>query len=158
MIIGGACFFAGAVLMSASVHIAMLVIGRVCLGIGVGICVQCGPLFLSELAPAHLRGLFNTQFQLFITFGILVAQVINYLTQNLVIGWRLSLGLAGVPALLLLLGCLAVPETPNSLVSGEWDRGGIEARALLRCGRQRLCVCRTLPAAAGLSHIRSTCS
>jgi hypothetical protein len=30
---------------------------------GVGICVMCGPLFLSELAPYHLRGAFNTQFQ-----------------------------------------------------------------------------------------------
>lgn len=116
MIIGGACFFAGAVLMSSAVHVAMLVVGRICLGIGVGICVQCGPLFLSELAPAHLRGMFNVQFQLFITIGILLGQVINYLTQNLVIGWRLSLGLAGVPALMLMLGCLLVPETPNSLL------------------------------------------
>jgi hypothetical protein len=39
---------------------------------GVGIAVQVGPLFLSELAPFHLRGAFNTQFQLFITIGILV--------------------------------------------------------------------------------------
>lgn len=48
---------------------------------GVGIAVQVGPLFLSELAPYHLRGAFNTQFQLFITIGILVAQIINYANQ-----------------------------------------------------------------------------
>jgi len=122
MIIGGANFFLGSVLMAAATHIAMLVVGRIFLGIGVGICVQCGPLFLSELAPAHLRGLFNTQFQLFITFGIVAAQVINYLTQHMVIGWRLSLGLAGVPAILLMLGCVLGPETPNSLV----ERGRVE--------------------------------
>lgn len=63
MMIGGCFFFVGAVLMSAALHIAMLVVGRISLGIGIGICVQCGPLFLSELAPAHLRGMFNTQFQ-----------------------------------------------------------------------------------------------
>ena len=74
MIIGGGFFFVGSVLMAAAVHVAMLVVGRISLGVGVGICVQCGPLFLSELAPAHLRGLFNTQFQLFITFGIVAAQ------------------------------------------------------------------------------------
>ena len=29
-------------------------------GLGVGFCVQTGPLFLSEIAPFHLRGMFNT--------------------------------------------------------------------------------------------------
>jgi MFS family permease len=63
MMIGGMNFLVGSILMSAASHIAMLVVGRIFLGVGIGICVQCGPLFLSELAPAHLRGLFNTQFQ-----------------------------------------------------------------------------------------------
>ena len=63
MMIGGANFLVGAALMSGAVHIAMLVVGRIFLGIGIGISVMCGPLYLSELAPAHLRGLFNTQFQ-----------------------------------------------------------------------------------------------
>ena len=31
-------------------------------------------------------------------------------------GWRTSLGLAGVPALILTFGALFLPETPNSLV------------------------------------------
>ncbi|KAI8465114.1 MAG: general substrate transporter [Monoraphidium minutum] len=122
MMVGGANFLVGAVLMAAATHIAMLVVGRIFLGIGIGICVQCGPLFLSELAPAHLRGLFNTQFQLFITFGIVAAQIINYSTQHMLIGWRISLGLAGVPAVMLILGCIFVPETPNSLV----ERGHVE--------------------------------
>lgn len=128
MILGGACFLAGAVVMAAAVHVSMLVIGRVLLGIGVGLSVQCGPLFLSELAPARLRGMFNVQFQLFITIGILLGQVINYLTQHHPFGWRLSLGLAGAPALLLVAGCMLVPETPNSLV----ERGHTEeARRVL---------------------------
>jgi hypothetical protein len=63
MMLGGCFFLLGAVLMCAASHVAMLVVGRVSLGVGVGICVQCGPLFLSELAPYHLRGMFNVQFQ-----------------------------------------------------------------------------------------------
>ncbi|GBF88488.1 hypothetical protein Rsub_01201 [Raphidocelis subcapitata] len=128
MIIGGAFFFVGSVLMAAATHVAMLVVGRISLGVGVGICVQCGPLFLSELAPAHLRGMFNTQFQLFITFGIVFAQVVNYSVQHSPIGWRLSLGLAGVPALMLMAGCFLGPETPNSLVERERND---EARSTL---------------------------
>ena len=44
-------------------------------------------------------------------------------------GWRLSLGLAGIPALLLTVGALLVTETPNSLV----ERGRLnEGKAVLR--------------------------
>jgi MFS family permease len=42
--------------MAAAVNVTMLVLGRVLLGLGVGASVQCGPLFLSELAQCHLRG------------------------------------------------------------------------------------------------------
>jgi MFS transporter, SP family, sugar:H+ symporter len=46
-----------------------------------------------------------------------VAQVINYATQHVEPhGWRISLGLAGVPAAILVVGCMFIPETPNSLV------------------------------------------
>jgi hypothetical protein len=51
-----------------------------------------------------------------VTVGILVAQVINYFTQFYEWGWRLSLGLAVVPGLMVMLGCCFVPETANSLV------------------------------------------
>jgi len=44
-------------------------------------------------------------------------------------GWRLSLGLAGIPALLLTLGALLVVDTPNSLI----ERGRLEeGKAVLR--------------------------
>jgi len=62
-------------------------------------------------------------FQMATTIGIWVAQWINYGTQNMhPHGWRLSVGLAIVPALILFLGSLIIPDTPNSLVA----RGKIE--------------------------------
>ena len=63
-------------------------------------------------------------FQLATTLGIWAAQWINYGTQNMAVnrGWRLSVGLAIVPALMLFLGSLIIPDTPNSLVG----RGKIE--------------------------------
>jgi hypothetical protein len=61
--------------------------------------------------------------------GILAAQLINYGAQDLTWGWRLSLGLAGVPAVLLFVGGLVLPETPNSLA----ERGRTaEAKAVLQ--------------------------
>lgn len=49
-------------------------------------CFQATPLYLSEMAPYHLRGAMNFGFQLCVTIGILVAQLINYGTQ--VSRWR----------------------------------------------------------------------
>ena len=86
--------------------------------------LQAVPLYLSEIAPAHARGSLNVMFQLATTIGIWAAEWINYGTQNMAVnrGWRLSVGLAIVPALILFLGAIIIPDTPNSLVS----RGKIE--------------------------------
>ena len=67
----------------------------------------------------QFRGALNQLFQLATTIGILIAQLVNYGVRNWDQGWRLSLGLAGVPALILLVGSLVLPESPNSL----WERG-----------------------------------
>jgi len=75
------------------------------------------PLYLSEVAPAKARGALNIMFQMATTLGILAGQLINYGTQFLVPwGWRLSLGLAGVPASVPTLGGIFLPETPNNLI------------------------------------------
>lgn len=77
------------------------------------------------MAPAHLRGALNMMFQLATTLGIFTANMINYGTEKLQPwGWRLSLGLAAVPALLMTVGGLLLPETPNSLIErGEREKG-----------------------------------
>ena len=92
-------------------------------------CPQAVPLYLSEMSPAKIRGAVNQLFQLSTCLGILVANFINYETDKLhPWGWRLSLGLAVVPATIMFLGGLALPETPNSLVEqGKFD----EARKIL---------------------------
>ncbi|KAJ6825572.1 putative sugar carrier protein C [Iris pallida] len=73
----------------------------------------------------------NIAFQQMITIGIFCANLINYGTSRIKggWGWRVSLGLAAVPALVITLGSLALPDTPNSLL----ERGKEEkARAQLR--------------------------
>lgn len=83
------------------------------------------PLYLSEMAPAKIRGAVNQLFQLTTCLGILIANFINYGTDKIhPWGWRLSLGLATVPATLMFIGGLFLPETPNSLVEqGRMEEG-----------------------------------
>lgn len=131
IIVGSLSFFLGAILNAAAVNISMLIIGRIFLGIGIGFGNQAVPLYLSEMAPAKVRGAVNQLFQLTTCLGILVANIINYFTEQIhPWGWRLSLGLATVPATLMFIGGLILPETPNSLV--ERDRLEEAKRILIK--------------------------
>ncbi|KAL6532326.1 Sugar transport protein 13 [Orobanche gracilis] len=126
MLIAGLFFIVGVILNAAAQDLAMLIIGRILLGCGVGFANQAVPLFLSEIAPTRIRGGLNILFQLNVTIGILFANLVNYGTAKIKggWGWRVSLGLAGIPAGLLTLGALLVVDTPNSLIErGHSDEG-----------------------------------
>ena len=87
------------------------------------------------MAPPHLRGRYNQLYQIVLTFFILVAQVINLiinLTGAVRWGWRLSLGFAFVPASILFLGGVFLPDSPNSLLErGHVDQ--VSAAVLTKC-------------------------
>uniref|UniRef100_A0A1D1XHX5 Sugar carrier protein C n=1 Tax=Anthurium amnicola TaxID=1678845 RepID=A0A1D1XHX5_9ARAE len=121
MLLGGMTFLAGATINGAARDIAMLIIGRILLGIGVGFANQSVPVYLSEMAPARYRGMLNIGFQLMITIGIFAANLINYGTSKIKSGWgwRISLAGAAVPAFIITVGSMFLPDTPNSLI----DRG-----------------------------------
>ncbi|XP_009782189.1 sugar transport protein 14-like [Nicotiana tabacum] len=126
---GAVSFFLGALLNASAKNIAMLIIGRCLLGVGIGFSNQAVPLYLSEMAPAKIRGAVNQLFQLTTCLGVLIANLVNYATAQIhPWGWRLSLGLAAIPAVLMFVGGLFLPETPNSLV----EQGKLEkAREIL---------------------------
>ncbi|KGN57000.1 sugar transport protein 13 [Cucumis sativus] len=131
MLIAGVFFIIGTVLNTTAENLMMLIVGRISLGCGVGFANQAVPLFLSEIAPTRIRGGLNILFQLNVTIGILFANLVNYFTAKIEggWGWRLSLGLAGIPAGLLTLGALMVVDTPNSLI----ERGRMEeGKAVLK--------------------------
>ncbi|KAL5580806.1 hypothetical protein UlMin_013248 [Ulmus minor] len=125
-------FVLGAILNTAANDLAMLIVGRLLLGAGVGFGNQAVPLFISEIAPARYRGGLNICFQLLITIGILCANVINYGTSNMQNGWRISLGGAAVPALILLVGSFIISETPTSLIERGKREKGLEVLRQIR--------------------------
>lgn len=75
----------------------------------------------------------NILFQLLITVGILFANLVNYATSKIhPWGWRLSLGLAAVPASFLLIGSIVISETPASLVERNHEAEGLTALKRIR--------------------------
>jgi hypothetical protein len=91
---------------------------------------QAAPLYLSEMAPSKWRGSLNYLFALGITTGAFFANLINYGTGKMARnGWRVSLGLGGVPAILITIAGIALSDTPNSLIQrGKQEEG----KAVLR--------------------------
>uniref|UniRef100_A0A7N0RF33 Major facilitator superfamily (MFS) profile domain-containing protein n=1 Tax=Kalanchoe fedtschenkoi TaxID=63787 RepID=A0A7N0RF33_KALFE len=125
MFFGGVLFCAGAILNGFASAVWMLIVGRILLGFGIGFANQSVPLYLSEMAPYKYRGALNIGFQLSITIGILIASVLNYFFDKIKggWGWRLSLGGAVVPALIITIGSIVLPDTPNSLIErGKHNR------------------------------------
>uniref|UniRef100_A0A803LPA8 Major facilitator superfamily (MFS) profile domain-containing protein n=1 Tax=Chenopodium quinoa TaxID=63459 RepID=A0A803LPA8_CHEQI len=118
MLFGGLLFCSGAIINAFAQNVAMLIIGRALLGFG------SVPLYLAEMAPYKYRGALNIVFQLSITIGILVANVVNYFFAKIYDwGWRLSLGGATIPAMIIIIGSIVLPDTPNSLIErGMYDK------------------------------------
>lgn len=133
IICGGLSFMVGAALDASAVNLPMLILGRIMLGVGIGFGNQAVPLYLSEMAPTHMRGALNMMFQLATTLGIFIANMINYGTEKIhPWGWRLSLGLAAIPAVTMTIGGILLPETPNSLIERGYKEKGREVLERIR--------------------------
>lgn len=132
ILIGALLFLLGGALMAGAANLGMLFAGRATLGLALGLTNGSAPLLASEIAPAKWRGMLNTMFQFNITLGILIASIINFAVRDMEKGWRLTLAIAEVPALGLLLGLLALPDSPNSLLERGYSENAREVLQSLR--------------------------
>src|SRR5215213_9096917 len=97
-------------------------------GIAVGASSVVGPMYISEVAPAHVRGRLAASFQLMIVTGIFIAYLTNFLFINLgESSWRWMLGIMVVPAALFAVLLRSIPESPRWLVLNRRDE---EAKAI----------------------------
>jgi sugar porter (SP) family MFS transporter len=121
-------FILGAVGTALAATPTWLVIGRVIVGVAIGVASFTAPLYISEVSPPNVRGKLVSLNQLMITIGIVVSYLADYGLAD-IRGWRWMFGLAAIPAIILAVGLLFVPESPRWLMSRSQDG---RARAVLR--------------------------
>ncbi|WP_367295982.1 sugar porter family MFS transporter [Levilactobacillus yonginensis] len=116
LLLSAIIFFVGALGSAFSPEFWTLIISRVVLGMAVGAASALIPTYLAELSPADKRGTMSSLFQLMVMTGILLAYITNYGFAGFYTGWRWMLGFAALPAAILFLGGLILPESPRFLV------------------------------------------
>jgi len=123
LLLSGLLFTLSALGSAIPDNLTQFVMARFIGGLGVGSASMLSPLYISEIAPAKIRGMLVTLYQLAIVFGINIIYIVNYLIANthdqvwnVQLGWRYMLGSEGIPAILFFILLFFVPESPRWLV------------------------------------------
>jgi SP family galactose:H+ symporter-like MFS transporter len=109
-------FLVGTVIVSVATSMGPFTIGRVLIGAAIGVASFTVPLYISEMAPASLRGGMVSLNQLAVTIGILVSYGVNYVFSHNE-NWHAMFAVGALPGLVLLIGMYLLPESPRWLVS-----------------------------------------
>ncbi|KAF1971479.1 general substrate transporter [Bimuria novae-zelandiae CBS 107.79] len=113
-----AVFIVGTVLQTAAYSIAQFAVGRFVVGLGVGSAAMICPLYISELAPAKYRGRMVAFNNMSVTFGQLFASALGAGFAHVKgEGWRATVGIGALPAILLGGLLFTCPESPRQLVA-----------------------------------------
>ncbi|TPX65181.1 hypothetical protein SpCBS45565_g05334 [Spizellomyces sp. 'palustris'] len=137
-------FVMGAAMMGLAQSFGMLLLGRLVAGVGVGLSGGVVPVYVSEIAPADIRGALVSLNVFFITLGQLVSYLTAYslsrppTNEN---NWRWMFGLAALPAIVQMAGIGYLPESPRYLVQTGHSKEALDVLMLVRrssCTREEL--------------------
>lgn len=110
-------FAFGAIGAALATSVAMIIGFRMIIGVAIGVASYTAPLYISEISPPEARGALVSLNQLMITCGIVVSYLVDLALTLGTNEWRWMFGLGAMPALVLLIGMIALSESPRWLVS-----------------------------------------
>jgi len=121
----------GTLLSTKATNFQAMVLGRILVGVGIGVSSGVVPLYISEVSPTEIRGTLGTLNQLFICVGILLALIAGLPLGGNPAWWRTMFGIAVIPAALLAIGMAYCPESPRWLYKqGRTSEAETAARRL----------------------------
>lgn len=113
---GAILFIMGSPGSAFATSVEVLLTFRVLLGLAVGIASYTAPLYLSEMATENVRGKMISLYQLMITFGIVLA-FLSDTAFSYSGNWRAMLGVLTIPAVVLFVMVIFLPNSPRWLAS-----------------------------------------
>src|SRR2546425_7068089 len=153
MLLNAVLFLASAVATGAAGSAGLFIAARIAGGLAIGAASVLAPMYISEVAPAHMRGRLASLQQMAIVLGLFGAFLSNDVLVRLAGGaratlwlgapaWRWMFWMEAVPSIAFLAGVLLIPESPRFLVAhgrrgdahGGFDRIGGDPEALGRAG------------------------
>ena len=128
LMVGAVLFVAGSVGSAFATSVEMLLVARIVLGVAVGIASYTAPLYLSEMASENVRGKMISMYQLMVTLGIVMA-FLSDTAFSYSGNWRAMLGVLALPAVVLIILVIFLPNSPRWLA----EKGRhVEAEEVLR--------------------------
>jgi MFS transporter, SP family, sugar:H+ symporter len=142
LILAAALFLVGALVQGFAGAQLVFVIARICGGMAVGAASVLSPAYISEVAPAEIRGRLTTVQQIMIITGLTAAFLVNYAlaktagvsTATFWLGleaWRWMFLMQALPAAIFLVALFLIPESPRFLVSKGRDEQATSVLARL---------------------------
>jgi MFS transporter, SP family, sugar:H+ symporter len=139
MMMAAVMFLVGAIIQGFSHSQAIFVIARIMGGMAVGAASVLSPAYISEVAPANIRGRMTTIQQIMIITGLTAAFLVNYALAHSAgksteifwggyEAWRWMYWAQAIPAAVFLIALTFIPESPRYLVSKGRDA---EAKTVL---------------------------
>ncbi|XP_058722893.1 probable inositol transporter 2 [Vicia villosa] len=129
ILVADTLFLLGSLVMAFAPSPAVLILGRVLVGIGVGMASMASPLYISETSPTRVRGALVSLNSFLITGGQFLSYLINLAFTKAPHPWRWMLGVAAAPAVIQIIFMLTLPESPRWLYRQGKEE---EAKQILR--------------------------
>lgn len=85
-------YILGPLCMAFASHASILLIGRLLVGVGIGMSAVVAPAYLGEIAPAHMRGRIVESYEILLCFGMLASVAMDVAFGHLPHNWRWMVG------------------------------------------------------------------
>lgn len=131
LLFAACCYMFGTFIIVFSHHLIDIILGRLIVGFAIGISSYVTPLFIAEMSPAKYRGRLILINGILITGGQVIALLVDYcfsFTGN----WRMMFFVGTLPAFVLFIGLLIVPETPRWFLLKGAQRNALQSLIKLR--------------------------
>jgi sugar porter (SP) family MFS transporter len=135
-------YLAGAACAAACPVLWAIYLGILLYGLGIGFAMHAAPVYIAEISPAEVRGTLVAAKEAVIVLGMFLGFLFGFIFSSTgTYGWRFSVLISGVFALVMEIGIAFIPESPRFLVLRAVRTGGIlgsadrplnEARASLK--------------------------